>query len=1067
MTFTIYGEQFAVDMHRAKPAVRSELTVGFDTGDSGPGSFNITVKDASLFEADTPVTIGNETFEVSGTPSGTTIPVAFAGVFHPFAGDGATNQFPGAHSTAPNANVGNWQVNAPTWVSSTPSTWIGKKVALHVHRIKGGVWDTKAQSKVWFAGIIEDVGTVGPLGTSIQCSGIEELIANALVLRDQWSAKPKEGHIFKDGDYVRVRFHKMSGTTSGNISAYLTAATPGTGTSEFPSGRYTVQEFCSVLGDLLDADATIGVAGSSFTLRWSAYVFSSPAGPRFELVATEGDAVQGIIDIVASDRTILTWLGFDSAYGPDYTDAGTVTGTLSDFSQRVRIVSEQAPYRYTTFAIGGNGLDGTGVIDIEDVDGTFVDHTSLLPPAAQELVGSGEAWSFYSFGDKVIFLGKRINDTQIAGITINLPLSQMTIDPAEAEAALRLDGGKGIRIKQIFFACDTFTNIIAKLFASTDGNGTNHADYDVFPFGAGIPWSLLGSAFIESLKAVEQSSTEDSLSIIVEKPTRLWDIINSDFALRMAAPVWKDGGIRIAQFTVPNASTPDHVLDETNKSDTRDTVTSTVRDYLAHTVKIKYNRNPLTDKYLDEFICRDASAYQSSGGAGATKTIKARNSYSGVAASGASVEALGDMLTAKFLPVLSRPLRRFNRSISHNLFHMAPGDTVTMSDDRVRDPNTGTLGLTARAGTVISISHSLGISSGGQTYHGEADILFTEEDRLFPLAPSAEHATVTSGAYTDGWDSSGKSLLVEKHSFSRTTAQTDAQSFASGMAVRITELDPADPAAADSFADVIDGEPTLEAVTGYDEITLTDGFGVGGRPAFDSSKTYLVDFGEYDDCTAAQILKSFQADDVDGQILDLIEPNLVADAPKQGTSVAADLTLLPARHAAEQFGDGVPVSASLFRNLCRLGNNLTNYKTAPQTPYVTQTEAIQLTGSADIFFVIWSFAFYLGNERWPASMQRKLNIAPLFRSDGLVTSTIRVTSSQNPAKGTSYVDTSWFGPKKQASYTASTSTMGVATAQELEVVRDQDKPYITWITVEGNDKAGFKGLAELHLGPLQ
>lgn len=1072
MTFTIYGEDFAVDMFKAKPSIRSELTVSFDTSNSVPG-FNMTVKDAGLFSASDTVTIGNETFEVTGTPAGNTIAIAAngSGVFYPFTGNvGADNTGPGAHHVPPNVLIGDYQTNSPVYVTDAPATWLGKKVGLYVHRIRDGVWDTKAQAEVWFAGLIDSIDTVGPLGTKLQCSGIQQLIADSVILQDQWSARALPGYVFNDGDYVWVRYYQDSGTTASNRSASFTAATPGTSADQFPSGRYTAQEFGALLAKHLDDDGTIGNAGSSFTLRWSAYVFASDNGPRFELVATEGAAVLGKIEIVASDAAILRFLGFENIWAP--TDAATcrVVGAQSDYSQRVRIRSENAPYRFPTFGLPGIGLSGGNAMDLDEADGTFVDHTSLLSPAAQEIVGAGETWSFYSMGDEIVFLGRRVGDTQITDITMATPLSKLSNgDGTAGQRALREGDASAMRVKQIFYACDSFASMICKLFASTDGQGTNHADYDVFPFGAGISWDLLGSSFEESLKALEQSGVEDSLAIVVEKPTNLWDVIKSDFALRMAAPVWKDGGLVVAQLNVPNASTADHAFNETNKSDTRDTVTETVRDYLAHTIKIEYNRNPVTDKYQDHFIVRDQAAYQSAGNSGTTKTIKARNSYDGVTASGASAQALGDMLASRFLPVLARPLKRWTRSMNHNSFHAAPGDTCTISDDRIRDPSSGQIGVAARAGTIMDTSYSLGISSGGQTYHGSVGILFTEEDRLFPLAPSAEHATATGSGYTDGWDSSGVSLLLNQHSYSRSTAQTDAQSFSSGDAVRITELDPANPAAADSFVDTIASAPGIGTVTissvDYDELPLTNGFGAGGRPAFDSTKTYIVNFDAYDQCGASQILKAFQADDADGQILDTAEPNLVADELKPGTSVAADLTLLPSRYAAEQYGDGEPLSVSFVRDQCRMANNLTNYKTAPQSPSMGHSTVLPNPGSG-LFIVTWTIPFYLGNERWPAGLVRKLSVAPMFYSGG-GSKSVRVTSSQNPPKGDTYTTTSWFGPKKQATFSTSSGTLQVSTAQQLDVVRSQDMPHITWITVECEDGSAFRGLAELRLGPLE
>ena len=93
-------DTFGTAMFKAKPDVRSELTTGFDTGDSGGGGFNISVKDADLFSTGQ-VFVGNESFNVTSAPTGTNIPVASngSGFMAPFGTSaGAANTFPGPHT---------------------------------------------------------------------------------------------------------------------------------------------------------------------------------------------------------------------------------------------------------------------------------------------------------------------------------------------------------------------------------------------------------------------------------------------------------------------------------------------------------------------------------------------------------------------------------------------------------------------------------------------------------------------------------------------------------------------------------------------------------------------------------------------------------------------------------------------------------------------------------------------------------------------------------------------------------------------------------------------------------
>lgn len=1057
-------DQFAKDVFTAKPTIRRELTLGFDTGDSAGGSFDITVQDATPWNGLNFAYVNGEAFEVDSA-SGSLISVTAdgEGFFSPFGGNnGAANRFPGAHSTAPNTNLNTYDANAPVYVTDAPATWIGKKIGLFVHRIVDGVWDVKSEASTHFAGTINAISEAPDGATIVQCEGIERALLETTLMQDQWSAKPLEGYLFKDGDYLQAGFMQRSGTIFSSLSGHVTAKDSPSGSSdEFQAGRYTAEEIGVLLADALDQDATLGVSGSGKTLRWSAQVTSANKGPRFVLTAQEGSAVDGFIQLHASDASILEFLGFNnhevaSDGNPAY------RGPTNFNSSKISMEGDVAPYRYSPLARGST----VQTLELDTSDGKFFDHTSMLPPAAQEYIDTGETWSFFSLGDSVLFLARKDSATKLSEIRTNV-FDGLSADTTSIKG-LRLGESGTVRVRQVFFATDTFCSLVAKLFASTDGQGTNHTDHDVLPWGAGIPFDLLGSAFVQSLSALEQSGAEDSISLLIEKPTRLWDAIRSDFILRMASPIWKNGGLQIAQLNVPNASTADHTLTEHNKIDSQKTASQQTSAYLCSTLKIEYNRLPFSDKYQDSHIARDIASYEAAGGAGITKTIKSRNSYNGIDSTGSSIEALAEVITSRFLPVFARPLRIWTRSIGHNHFHIAPGDSVTVSDNWVRDPSTGARSVSNRPGTVIGVRTQFGIAGGGE-YFGEVDILYTEEDRMFPLAPSMEHVATNDGSFTAGWDAAATELAVYQNRFSEAATEDDSAAFAVNDAVRVCEIDPSDPSAAASFVDTIASITKDSPGGGMDAIELTNGFGSGGRPAFDSSKRYYVNFDAYDQVGADQKLHAFLGDEGDGQILDVADPNIVADALKL-TDSTADLTELPEYHAEEQYGDGEPLSTSFVRGQCRMLNNLINYKTAPHMPVHGYSNVTCSTSGASEYVVMWVFPFFLGSGRFPGGRTRKLNVAPFLRS-GLGTVTCRVTSSANPPKGTDatgFTDTEWFGPKKQITFTtSSTVNFEAPTAQELEIVRGEGFPELTWITVEGNDLCQFRGLPELWLGPLQ
>lgn len=1063
-------DQFGKDMFRVKPSVRSELTVGFDTGDSSGGGFNITVKDADLFTSGQ-VYIGNEAFNVTSSPSGTTIPVASngEGYFSPFGTNaGAANTFPGPHSTAPGALIGDHQSNKPVFVTDAPPSWIGKKVGLFVHRIADGVWDLKAQAEVWFAGTIQAIEEASDGATVLHCADIRKALQDTIVLENQFVGTVAPGFVFEAGDEIKVSISGRHTTeVETEAAATLTCVASGAGADQFNAGRYTAEEFANILVSHLNGDSNIGRSNSYY---WSGGLYSSTNGQRFRLHVDLSSSYTTKLTIKSNRPEILVFLGYEVRES-EGTGLISISSDWQEDSNSSSFVSKEAPFLVPPVGLS-IGIQQPATLELTDSQGTFFDHTSQLPRPAQFHVGSGEQWSYFTYGEAGLFLGRYDSATQISGIRATTAIAGEISDNPRKFSGVRIGEANAVQVRQVVFLCDSFASLIAQLFASVDGNGSNHATYDTLTqCGAGIPWDLLGTGFVDSLGDIEASTEDESCALVVEKPMRLWDAIKSEFALRMAGVVWKDGGLQVVQFTVPNASTADHTLDETNKSDTRRTQVAHTDQYLCHTIKIEHNRNPATDEYRDKIVIRDTGGYQSQGGAGQVKTIMARNAYGISSEIGASVESLADLLASRFLPVFSRPVKTWTRSISHQHFHIAPGDTVTLSDDYCRAPDTGSRGITSRPCTVISVDHSFGIDSTGQGYFGSVTLMYTEEDRLFPLAPACEHANVTTGSYTNGWDAAGSGLLVQQHAFSISTQSNDSSHLAVDDAVRVTELDPADPASADSFTDTV-ASITEDAAAGYDEIELTNGFGAGGRPAFSSSKTYVVTFDAYDQVDAAGKLHTFQADDVDGRILDTIDPNIYGD-PNQTPGENADLTLLPYRHAAEMYGDGEPVGANTARHLCRMVNNLNNYKTAGCLPSLSDGFSdIIPSGTEGSYRAVWTMPFVIGRSGWPAGYVRKLNLGVfMYSSTESTLAYVRVTSSANPPSNNDYEDANFFGPTNSVSFSTTSTTTVLTATQQLVPVRSSKYPHLTFLTIELSDtapaSAAFKGLAECWLGPLE
>jgi len=1028
------SDQFGKDAFMSTPTADTSLTVAFDSTDSA-GGFNINVLDITGFSAGQAVFVGQEAFTI-GTPTGTTLPVASgsSGLFAPFGQSTSANVYNSSHNIPPASDIFEKTAGKPPSVSTSPKSWIGRRVGLWVHTVRNGVLDVKADAMVLFAGTISEVSEDG-LATVLDCDDILRAVEDAVILDDTWAGEIGKDIIVSDGEKFRFGIRINSSPFTLNYSNTITAATPGTGTSEIPSGSYTLEALLSLLDTAANADALIGSAGSAVTADWR---LSLAATGRVRLTCERSSSWDGVVSMHISSYATATALGISPPFEGSFDDE-----PITFFEMSTMFPPDDTQY----IKIGDFGAAPAGVtvisedmtIDFSDTAGTFYDYTSDLPLEAKDAVGAGETWSYYTFGES-LFFARRVSETQID-----------KVKRSKQTEALELAGAGSAPIKQALFVSMRFKQLVATLFASIDGNGTNEATYDAMPWGAGIPWELLGQSFLDSLDAVASNSGDGIISMLVTKPTRVWDAVKSDFLLRLAKPVFRDGTIIVADLGTPNASESVYALDESNKGGTDRTTTRVDRSALTHTLKIEYNRNPNDDKYADKYIARDKVAYESASSSGGTKTIKARNSYSLDRRSGASIEDLADYVTARMLPVLSRPLKYWRRSITHQQFHLAPGDMVTVTDDFARDPVTGARGVSARPAQIVALSRKFGIS--GDTYFGEVDLLYTEEDKLLPLAPSMLHASISSGSYVSGYASPSKKILVERHKYSAATASADSSHFSVGDKVRIVEFD--HDSSVDSFTDEI-VSITENAITGYDSIELLAGF---TTPAFVSTNLYSILFDTYSVVASGQKDVAYQADKTTGKI-GLDQPVTLGQSAKQLAS-AFDGTELPDLLDNASYGPQAPLSTAQVRSMAVMGNNLLAYKCKPSAHLLVHWSIANAAGAKPL--VAYSFPFWYGEEQALGGVT--LSIACQFRSDLAGGGKVRIFCTGSPMTSGTFTDydVPTTVPSNALYFDDAGATFTTKTAQTCIPEASNFLPGATWITVVVLEKTTLVGLPEIRV----
>jgi hypothetical protein len=1058
------SDVFGKAVWKSKPTFQSRLASAFEPSTDGSGTITVQSNTGTSSPAASgTLYIGTKRVAYSAKSGGTafTLSAGGAGQFSPFTASGS-NVYSWPQNLATGAN---FDLAASPRVSDVPQAWVGRKVALRIHRIKGGVWDSVAQSHLEFAGVIAKVED-GDGVTVLQCHDLRKQIESATLLRDQYIGTVKDGIYLRTGDKLKIGEHASGSATTWSSSSFTVVASGASGVSQIDAGYYTVHELLEALTDWAQ--------GASMGGEWTVYMPRREQGYRCVFRATFSTAAQRSIEVRTNSPHIFEFLGFTDYEGGD--DDGGWLSVNCKAKYKVAnsswfITSARAPYRVKALQRGPNGAGrlASQRIDMDSSEGSWFDHHAYLPNGLKQFSSGTDNWSYILIGDGQLAACKYTSATQLDSV---IPVSgfgsPITAPDWDAPGITFDEDRSPLEVRQIVYMTGKFSSLVPMMIGSIDGRGVNNATYDSLPWGAGIPWSLLGDDFLNSCKSLEAAQGTDTISIVLDKPTRIKDLLIPEMALRFAFLVFKDGVYQFASPPTPNATDTDHTLDETNKA-SKDgnpgwSSAEQTSEWLANVIKIQYRRGFDGAFHGAPLTIRDTVSIDMFGETQPITIDAVNSSDDSGSMSGSTVEHLAGIVAARILPMFGRPVKIIRRTIAPSLYHMAPGDTVTISDDMVRDPDTGARGIANRAGIVLSVSHDYGHEGG--TLHGECTILIGDEDRTYSLSPAVEIDTsYTSGLYTNGYDSTNFRLRIKTNSFSRSTDGADITNLDDDDKVRIVELDPADPTAPDAWSRTLAGSGSgVVSASSYIQLTAAISSPAWGG----STKKYVVIPQGYSAVQASQKLHTFQADDSDGMIADAANPNTYGTGKKLVFD-ASDVTDLPALIPTETYGDGKPVTPYQLQYLAKMANNLVSYKTATHRPWCWDANIYQ-TSVTSYEIACW-FPFYLGGYD-PAERTRSIMVGPVLWSDNvLATASLRVYASRNPPTGSSG-STSWdiVGPYTYVDFSTADTTQLERTPQALTPVM-ADLYGFTWLTFAAkiSDAAylcNLRGCRTLYLGPI-
>ncbi|MGE0403072.1 MAG: hypothetical protein AB7T06_40575, partial [Kofleriaceae bacterium] len=644
----------------------------------------------------------------------------------------------------------------------------------------------------------------------------------------------------------------------------------------------------------------------------------------------------------------------------------------------------------------------------------------------------------------------------------------------EAYTIPRDDENRAVTIRQIVVMEAPIAAMLQLLLYSTGTLAHNHTTLDNLPFGIGlgIPGGILGDDFESSANALPGASVP--LVVVIDKPTTVGELLSGDLVLRRAFTVWKHGSLRFGSWRTPVASEAVAALTEADKAapagneDDSRTAARESDEWVYPITKIFYDRDPAnvqSDSFRGILTVEDSTAVDDAGGEGRTLTLKSRNTFADASQVGASLRAvLGNFVATS--PMFSRPQRRLTRSVSPKLFEaLAVGDTVTIEDSSVRDPETGQRGIGATAATVIGKR----IDRGGSVPDSEQPSDITGTIELFvpnvnPARATAEYApsadineSYDTGDYDAGYNATTQTIRVHAYRYTDdgtviAPALSDANYFPTGSVVRIVEIDPADSTAPQAW------QTTVTDQTG-DDIELDDAL-----TGFDNTKRYRVYFAPYDDATSTQRAKVFSADETDALVQDLAQAYQYASWPSGTNTFLTNMnsTIGVELPPDETYADGAPRDTGTEQAIVRALDAFVDYDSGLSLPFIDNV--ITNEHESGTWLLMQLIPVQLTEEILGSDVWRELGVSPWFRSADGSSVQLRITLTRTKPNGSTTVDVNRGSVIATATWTTTSTTWDDGTRIQTDM-RVKDSLGRAWLLVEGTLGCETRGVNTAIEGP--
>lgn len=1060
------ADTFGIDTHRKLAGAETYLAATVDRNDT-----TIAVKDTTAFAASGEAFIGTECFAYSAKAA-TTFTVSTRGKYAAFTTSSGA-RWAGHHRQGTAAN----RVSLDPIVSAQPRVWIGKWVAVYLHRDIGGVLDVKAQAQLVYAGKIDEIRDDASGLVVVQLKHVMDTLGEAMLGRDQWTANIIEGIYLRDGQlFGMIDFagDPASPRTANNLTCVASGAA---GSNQFNEGYYSLDQLCDVINKWFEGERA---AARIYGVYSIASPVASNVGLRTKIYfkIVNGDPSTTVSWQIKMPSLVAALFGFTLENPQQLQTASTTIDAPPNRNSNTSWLyqSPAPPLRgvLSHLETSNNLLDAR--VGLFGEVGTFLGQFDLLPRANRPPFGDlGLDWGVFSFNDTNYMVAAKVGNElryMMPAFGFTLPGDPSGASPWSGQPStvmtVSFDQPSTIVVKQVAALDTTFSTLLKFFFYGSGTANFNHASLDTLSYGLGlgIPGSLLGSGFDASVDALP--GADANILVLIDRPTRMSDIVSSDLILRWAFPRWKQGTLSFAAWSLETSTTPLLLTEATKatplgtKSNER-TVTTLSNEWLRDIVTLLYNRDALSkEDYLSSLTFEDASHVDDSGGEGRPLTIKARNTYGQYINTGQGIEQIAPKFLAQFT-LFSRPVRKQTLSIGPALYEqVAPGDVVSVSDTFARDPTTGARGIAIVSALVVRARSNRGGAQPnnprGLPAQGEVDVMYSPDGTrpgIYSYAALVDE-TVSGGGFSAGYNSGTLTLRCKTHGHSESSEARDASRFVNGDKILIIERDPAIPSSPLSWSRTVTGAPV------NDDIVLNSAL---AAPAFAATKRYRIIYDTYSVQQTSQRTLAAQAD-TDGLIENLASPFQYTEARSSAAFTAYDPTIPAELVANACYGDGKPLDCGHEFALLHLGLLLYDYRTAHCAPVVLD-EATAGAGTWSGYQLVAFWPVHLGYDPQFA-FDRQISVAPMFRSTTGGSASVRVTVVREPPEDGPIPPgelTAVAIPLAASSqvFTTTTTTFAIPTATLVLDVKNVSG--VAWVLVECTQVAEIWGLARFDEGP--